>query len=532
MIFTSSRYLVFLAGTLLLLGLVPGREPKKRCLAAASCFFYAAWDWRYLGLLLAISVIDYCAAARIAASDSVRARKNWLWVSIVSNLGMLGYFKYCNFFIENFDALTSSFGFTLPRTDVLLPVGISFYTFKTMSYTIDVYRGQLKPCRSWLDYATFITFFPELIAGPIVRASVFLPQMTRLIGPTWRRLVSGGSLFLLGLVKKILIADRLGEIADTVFSAPGIFTTATVWCGVAAYTLQIYCDFSGYSDMAIGSARMIGYDLPENFRMPYLSKNIAEFWRRWHMTLSAWLRDYLYIPLGGNRRGTLVTYRNLFLTMLLGGLWHGASWNFVLWGGLHGGALATHKLWSRFRQPALPTRGQRLLPGLLSWMLTLLFVTVCWVPFRSRRFGDTIALLKTMAGLGAGHYQWLPFWLFPCVVMCVIGHFAGWCIEQRAAMARWAEGVVQRIGQPAGGARHRLRASGAGGAHGGWDAPYRLMNKALAWLGLEIQTHELSGAWVSARKVTLPGSYFVALVLLLTLFFAPLNGNPFIYFQF
>ncbi len=531
MIFTSSRYLVFLAGTLLLLGLVPGREPKKRCLAAASCFFYAAWDWRYLGLLLAISVIDYCAAARIAASDSARARRNWLRVSIVSNLGMLGYFKYCNFFIENFDALTASFGFTVPRTDVLLPVGISFYTFKTMSYTIDVYRGQLKPCRSWLDYATFITFFPELIAGPIVRASVFLPQLTRLIGPTWRRLVSGASLFLLGLVKKMLIADRVGEIADTVFGAPRIFSTATVWCGVAAYTLQIYCDFSGYSDMAIGSARMIGYDLPENFRMPYLSVNIAEFWRRWHMTLSAWLRDYLYIPLGGNRRGTLLTYRNLFLTMLLGGLWHGASWNFVLWGGLHGGALGIHKLWSRFRESALPNRRHSILPALASWILTLLFVMICWVPFRSRGFGDTLALLKAMAGAGAGHYQWLPFWLFPCLGLCVLGHFAGWCIEKRALTEPRAETIIQRNGVTPSVARARPAASKASAPRESY-ALFRLIDKAFAWLGLEIQAHELSGAWVVGRKVTLAGSYLVAFLLLVTLFFAPLNGNPFIYFQF
>jgi alginate O-acetyltransferase complex protein AlgI len=527
-IFTSSRYLVFLAGTLLLLGLVPGRDVKKRFLALASCFFYAAWDWRYLGLLLAISVVDYCAAARIAASTSPRIRKNWLRLSIISNLGLLGYFKYCNFFIESFNALTASFGVTVPRTDVLLPVGISFYTFKTMSYTIDVYRGQLSPCRSWLDYATFITFFPELIAGPIVRASVFLPQMTRVIGPTRRRVISGASLFLLGLVKKLLIADRTGQIADTVFGTPRIFGTATVWCGVAAYTLQIYCDFSGYSDMAIGSARMIGYDLPENFRMPYLSSNIAEFWRRWHMTLSAWLKDYLYIPLGGNRHGTLLTYRNLFLTMLLGGLWHGASWNFVLWGGLHGVALAVHKLWMRFRERALPSCRRWVLPGLLGWMLTLLFVMVCWVPFRSHDFGDTLALLKAMAGVGAGHYQWLPVWLIPCVALCIFGHLAGWCIEKRLGAGGLEAAVVRQVDQA-----HRLSPARAGELPVGRPgAPFRLIDNVLGWLGVEIQAHELSGAWLVTRQVTLAGAYLIALVLLVTLFFAPLNGNPFIYFQF
>ena len=424
--------------------------------------------------------------------------------------------------------MTASFGLTVPLTDVLLPVGISFYTFKTMSYTIDVYRGQLNPCRSWLDYATFITFFPELIAGPIVRASVFLPQMERVIGPTRRRLISGASLFLLGLVKKLLIADRTGQIADTVFGTPRIFSTATVWCGVAAYTLQIYCDFSGYSDMAIGSARMIGYDLPENFRMPYLSSNIAEFWHRWHMTLSAWLRDYLYIPLGGNRHGTLLTYRNLFLTMLLGGLWHGASWNFVLWGGLHGTALAAHKLWMRFRERALPAFRPRVLPGLLSWMLTLLFVMVCWVPFRSHGFADTVALLKAMTGFGAGHYQWLPIWLIPCVALCFIGHLAGWCIEKRLGAGGLEAAVMRRVDRTPGLTPAHL--GPLAGVRPG--APFRLMDQVLGWLGVEIHSHDLSGSWLVTRKVTLAGTYFIALVLLVTLFFAPLNGNPFIYFQF
>jgi alginate O-acetyltransferase complex protein AlgI len=489
-IFTSARYLVFLAAILLLLAMVPGRELKKRLLAGASCLFYAAWDWRYLGLLLAVSVIDYFCAARIAANRSPRARQSWLAASIASNLGMLAYFKYCNFFVENFNALTGIFGFTLPHANALLPVGISFYTFKTMSYTIDVYRGHIERCRSWLDYATFITFFPELIAGPIVRASVFLPQMRRQIGPTRERMVSGMSLFLLGMAKKLLIADRMAEISDTIFASPGIFDTATVWCGAAAYALQIYCDFSGYSDMAIGSARMIGYDLPENFRMPYLSKSIAEFWRRWHMTLSAWLRDYLYIPLGGNRQGTYLTYRNLFLTMLLGGLWHGANWNFVIWGGLHGSALAVNKTWRKFF-----ARRNWVMPAALGWLLTLLFVVICWVPFRSANLGDTVLMFKAMAGVGAGNYQWLPTWLFWCLGLCALAHWLGWLVEKYAG-ADW------------------------------------LKRKSLGYLGLEIRAHQLSGMWLVPGRVTVAGTYLVALVVLAILFFAPLDDNPFIYFQF
>jgi alginate O-acetyltransferase complex protein AlgI len=492
MLFTSPRYILFLLGTLVLLAVIPSKNAKKHALLAASCFFYAAWDWRYLGLLLTVSVIDYYAAARIAATDIRSLKRRWLLVSIVSNLGILGYFKYCNFFIENFNSLTSMFGFMVPGINVILPAGISFYTFKTMSYTIDVYRGSLKPCYSWLNYATFITFFPELIAGPIVRGSVFLPQMDRVIGPTTGRVVSGAGMFLLGLVKKLFIADRMAAIADPVFAMPGVFDTLSVWCGVAAYTLQIYCDFSGYSDMAIGTARMIGYDLPENFNMPYLSTNIAEFWRRWHMTLSAWLKDYLYIPLGGNRRGTLFTYRNLFLTMLLGGLWHGASWNFVIWGGLHGCALAVHKVWTKHFSKRVS------IPAGFGWMMTLLFVMLCWVPFRCRSLGDTVTVVKAMVGLKAGCYGWTPIWLLYCAALCAAGHLIGWCVENRMDRkpAMW------------------------------------LIDKLCEWLGLEIEDRGISGPYAVWRRVTVAGAYTVMMILLMLYFYAPLIMNPFIYFQF
>jgi len=492
MIFSSPRFFIFLISTLFVLAIIPSCTAKKRFLAAGSCFFYAAWDWRYLGLLLAVSVIDYWAAARIAGNDSRRVRKGWLLVSVISNLSILGFFKYCNFFLSTFNALTLKLGFTVPNVDVLLPVGISFYTFKTMSYTIDVYRGVLQPCRSWLDYATFITFFPELIAGPIVRASVFLPQLERVIGPTTERIRAGGGLFVLGLIKKLFIADRMAGIADTIFAAPELFDTATIWCGVAAYTVQIYCDFSGYSDMAIGVARMIGYDLPENFKMPYLSTSIVEFWRRWHMTLSAWLRDYLYIPLGGNRNGALLTYRNLFLTMLLGGLWHGASWNFVLWGGLHGVALAVQKLWVRHIARRLP------IPPLVGWVATLLFVMACWVPFRSRSFAGTVTIFKTMIGINAGHYDWLPVWLFYCVALCAIGHLFGWLIERGL----------------------------------GPKASFGLAGPLLRILGLRVENNAISGPNPVMQRLTIPGAYLVLLALLGLYLFAPLGANPFIYFQF
>lgn len=277
---------------------------------------------------------------------------------------------------------------------------------------------------------------------------------------------------------------------------------------------------------------MIGYDLPENFRMPYLSLNIVEFWHRWHMTLSAWLRDYLYIPLGGNRHGTLLTYRNLLLTMLLGGLWHGASWNFVLWGGLHGTALAAHKLWTRFRE-RVGWQGRSWAGAKpLAWLVTLLFVMICWVPFRSHSFGDTLVLMKAMVGIGAGHYHWLPVWLFRCLGLCLLGHAIGWCIEKRLGAAQVQTAVIRKIELEPEVRATRFGRSDSGGSQVEPSERFSPMDKLLGWMGVEIQAHGLSGAWMVPARVTAIGAYAVTLLVLVTLFFAPLNSNPFIYFQF
>ncbi len=398
MLFSSPRFFVFVTVLLGLLSLPVSVRAKKSILTAASCLFYAAWDYRYLGLLALVSVIDYVAAARIHTAAAPRSRRMWLALSVASNLGILAYFKYTNFFLATLAGVIGREH--PPMLEILLPAGISFYTFKSMSYTIDVFRSEIEPCASYLDYAMFITFFPELIAGPIVRASVFLPQMDRNPGPNRSRVAIGLSLFLLGLAKKRLLADRFAQGADPIFAHPEWFSGGTLAAGALCYAMQIYCDFSGYSDMAIGTAKLIGYDLPENFSAPYISRDITEFWRRWHITLSSWLRDYLYVPLGGNRRGALRTYVNLAATMLLGGLWHGAGWNFVVWGALHGGALAMHRF--------LRQRGSTWqLPAPVSWALTFVFVCLCWIPFRAATFSTSWTFVTRMLTWSDG-YRWIP----------------------------------------------------------------------------------------------------------------------------
>jgi alginate O-acetyltransferase complex protein AlgI len=490
MIFSSPRFLVFLCATLLVLAIPLGHELKKRVLLVASCIFYAAWDYRYLALLLAVSVIDYYCAARIAATGDQRRRRGWVTFSVASNLAILAYFKYYNFFVDSLNPLLAWSGLHLPVLQILLPAGISFYTFKSMSYTIDVYRREIEPCTSLMDYATFVTFFPELIAGPIVRASIFLPQMTRRIGPTADRLAVGASLFLLGLTKKVVIADRLASPVDHVFAQPALFSRTTLWLAVIGYSMQIYCDFSGYSDMAIGTAKMIGYDLPENFNMPYAARNITEFWRRWHMTLSAWLRDYLYIPLGGNRKGTGRTYVNLMLTMLLGGLWHGASWNFVLWGGLHGSALAVHKFY-RSRV------GDRVrLPIGLGWLTTLTFTMLCWIPFRAAHFGDTLQFIRGLFSAGGRGAPFPAETVLVALALVVPAHLIG----------LWLASAVGR------------------------ERP--LLTRVLHAADARLSFDPISSWSLRLGTRTLVGSFVVTLWLLLVLLSAETHARPFIYFQF
>ncbi|MGS2724289.1 MBOAT family O-acyltransferase [Porticoccus sp. GXU_MW_L64] len=312
-------------------------------------------------------------------------KKICLITSLFLSLSVLAFFKYADFIINNL-----YLAFDRERNDsfdILLPVGISFFTFQTMSYTIDLYRGNIEPCHSLKKFMLFVAFFPQLVAGPIVRASNFLPQLNKKIRFNRDDILIGGQIFLGGAIQKVLFADNLSTFVDPVFSTPELYSTATLWLSLLSYALQIFCDFSGYSLMAIGIARTIGFRLPPNFNMPYLSRSVTELWTRWHISLSSWLKDYLYISLGGSRKGEVATYCNLCITMILGGLWHGASWNFVLWGAGHGFALAIHKFWAKHTcNLSIKNKAPY---KLAAWSLTFITIALLWVPFRAENFSAT-----------------------------------------------------------------------------------------------------------------------------------------------
>jgi alginate O-acetyltransferase complex protein AlgI len=395
MIFSSLDFFVFFAIVLVFLAVVKSNPIKKGFLLLASYFFYAYWDWRFVFLMFAMSLANYFFGKRIEATEVQQQRRFWLVTSVVFNLAVLGVFKYFNFFIDSANALLTGLDFRFPYLNILLPIGISFITFEVMSYTIDIYRRENKSTKNFFDLALLVAFFPHLIAGPILKPKEFLPQLEKAILIRVPNLILGSQIFLVGLVKKVLVADRLALFIEPVFRTPAAYDSMTVWLAVFAYALQIYCDFSGYSDMAIGSAKMMGFDIPANFNFPYISKNITEFWRRWHISLSSWLRDYLYISLGGNRKGEIRTYINLMLVMLLGGLWHGASWNFVVWGGLHGVALAIHRAFNGRIKNRVKNRVSSFITG-ISWLATFIFVCTAWVFFRSPDFGTSWTIIQKM----------------------------------------------------------------------------------------------------------------------------------------
>ncbi len=379
LIFNSGFFLFLFTGFLwLYVALSATDRPKIIYVVLFSLYFYYKSSGVYFLLLLLVVGIDFFLAKLIYQASRRWQRKLFVVMTLAANLGLLAWFKYTNFFLETFFSITDAGNFQ--PLDIFLPVGVSFFTFQSLSYTLDVYRGQLKPVDNILDYAFFVSFFPQLVAGPIVRASEFLPQIHKPTSVTNEMFGRGVFLIGCGLFKKAVISDYISiNFVDRVFDAPALYSGLENLFAVYGYAIQIYCDFSGYSDMAIGIALLLGFHFPINFDSPYQSANITEFWRRWHMTLSRWLRDYVYISLGGNRKGKVRTYVNLMITMLLGGLWHGPSWRFVVWGGLHGVVLAAHKKYLEWFPPAPARAGIRF----LHVVFTFHFVCFGWILFRA-----------------------------------------------------------------------------------------------------------------------------------------------------
>lgn len=426
MIFTSFEYIAFFAVVLLLRGLIRDLPKEKSLLLLASYVFYMSWSVPCSVLILATSVVDYLVGLGLGRCDEPAKRKGLLVLSIAANLGVLGIFKYTNFFADNASGLLALLGIHIPHRhlDILLPAGISFFTFQSMTYTIETYRRNLTPCHSPRDFLLFVAFFPQLLAGPINRAKDLLPQFASRARATALDFEQGLAQFGLGAVKKLAISDQLAPSVDLVFADPASFDGFTLLLGAVGYALQIYCDFSGYSDMAIGSARMMGFRFMENFKMPYSAANITEFWQRWHISLSSWFRDYVYIPLGGNRRGQHRTYVNLMVTMLLCGLWHGASWNFVFWGFLHGAALAIHRAWKAASPlPRMPNNpGAAAISRALAHALTLAVVLVGWVFFRASSWANACEYLHRMVTMSASGTRVIPTQLLPILLGVLAVH--------------------------------------------------------------------------------------------------------------
>ncbi|NES66446.1 MAG: MBOAT family protein [Okeania sp. SIO2D1] len=480
MIFTEFRFLFFFLTVFCIYWTLREHQHRKIWLLICSYIFYAAWNWRFLSLMLASTVIDYIVGLMISrpiiddanpgwetketnrtknfdwnnlASKPIdsRQRQLWLVLSLIGNLGILGFFKYYNFFTDsaanflNFLGLPISF----PILQIILPVGISFYTFQTLSYSLDIYRGKLKPTKNFWDFALFVSFFPQLVAGPIVRAAIFLPQLLTPKTFSQVEVRSCLMLFLVGYFKKACIADNLSIIVDKYFANPEIYTVASAWIAVISFIIQVYCDFSGYSDMAIASAGLLGYKLPLNFNFPYFASNITELWKRWHITMSSWFRDYLYIPLMRRRekkdRTSIFSYSNLIYTMLVTGLWHGAAWHFVIWGGLNGMALAVHKEWSIRVSPykkLLPVRNALGVP------LTFYWFCASGIFFRCEDFFSGLTIIKSFVlfnspgtenlGLQAG-------WMFIPLVLLHWAAYKNWFTNWWRIIPNWSFAAIYGV---------------------------------------------------------------------------------------
>ncbi|MFN7341368.1 MAG: MBOAT family O-acyltransferase [Opitutia bacterium] len=396
MLFNSLEFALFFALVATGYAVLARASRQNGLLLAASYFFYGWWDWRYLGLIAWVSALDWVLARGIAASASPVRRRALLTLSLANGLGILAWFKYQGFFLANLQATLDALGIaaSMPVLQVILPVGISFFTFQSASYVVDVYRGETPVCRRLPDYLLFVSFFPQLVAGPIERSGNLLAQILAERRITPEGVQRGFAQFVLGWLKKVAVADHLGRYVEEIYGNSGAHNGWTLTLATAAFAAQIYCDFSAYSDMAAGMARAMGFRLMENFAAPYLATNIQEFWRRWHISLSTWFRDYLYRPLGGGRAGLALQLRNVLIVFVVSGLWHGANWTFVLWGLAHGLLLCGYLLWCKLR-PATFTGIP--LSGAFSWVITMAAVLFTWVLFRSPDIATAGSILAKMA---------------------------------------------------------------------------------------------------------------------------------------
>lgn len=401
MLFNSIDFAIFLPVVFFLYWFVTNRNLKLQnfLIVASSYLFYGWWDWRFLSLILFSTIVDYSVGLGLLKQDNKTKRKVLLWTSIIVNLGFLGFFKYYNFFLDNFITAFSFLGTEIKANslNIILPVGISFYTFQTLSYSIDVYKRKLEPTKNFIAFSAFVSFFPQLVAGPIERATQLLPQFYKKRTFDYSKAVDGMRQILWGLFKKIVIADNCAEYANLIFNNSADYSGSTLVLGALFFTFQIYCDFSGYSDIAIGTSRLFGFDLMRNFNFPYFSRDMAEFWRRWHISLSTWFRDYLYIPLGGSRGGTWMKVRNTFAIFIVSGFWHGANWTFIVWGALNAIYFLPLLLTKNNRNNLNIVAHGKILPSLKEFLLILLTFSLtvfAWIFFRANNITHALSYIS------------------------------------------------------------------------------------------------------------------------------------------
>ena len=406
MFFNSIDFLIFLPLVFIIYWFFLNKNLKSQnfFIVAASYVFYGWWDWRFLSLIAFSSLVDFLVGIGLSKTENIKKRKLYLWISILVNLGLLGFFKYYNFFIENFAQAFTLLGKHIEphRLNIILPVGISFYTFQTLSYSIDIYKRKLQPTRDFIAFAAFVSFFPQLVAGPIERAKHLLPQFYSKRIFEYHMAVDGIRQILWGLFKKIVIADNCAEYANQIFNHSGEYNGSTLLLGALFFTFQIYGDFSGYSDIAIGTSRLFGFNLMQNFAFPYFSRDIAEFWRRWHISLSTWFRDYLYIPLGGSRGGNWMKIRNTFIIFIVSGFWHGANWTFIFWGVLNAIYFLPLLLTNRNRRNIDIVARNRIIPNIrdiLNITLTFSLTLFAWIFFRSESINQAFYILRQIFSL-------------------------------------------------------------------------------------------------------------------------------------